>query len=244
MHREILRVLLDKPDLYLRAWSWIYSRIEDNFTVQFSYEDMDLMGKVKVSDSTFKKILHTQNEWNSKKIYTKIEAKEGTYTVHFYDPPIELTEEEKSKALSKVDDKKTIRRKLTDEQIRLRKKCLAMYVSFYECRFGIPPPINGLQMKSLDDMVKYFKSTGKADTEDRIMLAFEIIYKYWDIYPKAINTKYMLNQIFYNLPNILACIRSQHSKSKVGKVEEVGKKMNEAINSGALDKQIENLGKR
>lgn len=245
MNKEILRILLDKPEIYLRAWVWFYSRIDDNGIVKFAYEDADLMGKIKVSDPTFKKILHTQDEWNIKKKHTSIiyAKEERTFTITFHDPPLEISESEKTTAL-KINEKKEIKRKLTDEQIRLRKKCVELYIFFYETRFGIKPPINAIQMKFLDQIIKYFKSTGKADTDERVLLAFEMIYKYWDTYPSSINTKYMMNQICYNLPNILAHIRTHHQKSKLGKVESASQKINEAITSGSLDKQIQNLGKR
>lgn len=247
MNKEILRVLLEKPAEYLRAWTWIYSRIDDSNKVQFSYEDLDLMGKVKVSDPVFKKILSTHLEWNRNKRYTTIELKEGTYTVIFYDQPLEMSEEEKNiitNKLAKRDDKKELKRKMTDDQIKLRKRCLRMYEFFYETRIGIKPPINAIQMKFLDQIIKYFQSTGKANSDERIMQAFEMIYTHWDTYPEGIKTKYMLNQISYNLPNILAHIKEQHSKSKLGKATEVGNKISSAIESGSMDKEIENLGKR
>lgn len=206
------------------------------------------MCKVKVSDATLKTILRTHIEWNRNKRYTKIELQDGTYTVTFYDTPIEMTEDEKAKVLNKLskkDEKREIKRKLSDDQIKLRKRCLEMYVFFYETRIGIKPPINGIQMKFLDQIIKYFQGTGKADTDDRVMLAFEMIYKFWDSYPENIKTKYLLNQICYNLPNILAHIKEQHNKpSKLGKVTEVGNKINDAIESGVMDRQIANLGKR
>lgn len=252
MHKEILRVLLDKPEIYLRAWSWIYSRSDDSGITRFSYEDLDLMGRVKVSDPTFKRILSTHLEWNKYRRYTKIEQVKSetgiTYIVTFYEKPLEMTEEEKKTVLAKLEKlDRTVdkpKRKLTAEQILLRKKCLELYIFFYETRISIKPPINAMQMKALDTMIKYFQNTGKANTDESIILAFEMIYKFWDTYPEGIRTKFLLSQISYSLPNILAHIRLAHKQSKLNKVQEFGKNIGEAIESGSLDKQIENLGKR
>lgn len=249
MNKEILRILLDKPELYLRAWVWLYSRVDDKGIVKFTYEDMDLSGKVKVTDPTFKRILHIEQEWNRHRRYTKVESvipttSPVTYSVAFFEKPLELSEEEKT-ALTKIDTGKEIKpRKLSDEQILLRKQCLDLYVFFYETRIGIKPPINALQMKFLDTMIKYFQSTGKANTNESVVLAFHMIYKYWDTYPEQIKAKYLINQISYNLPNILAHIRLAHKNSKLNKVEELGKNIGTAIESGSLDEQISKLGKR
>lgn len=162
---------------------------------------------------------------------------------------------DEQKAQPKITNKKRKKEEKTipkkDIEKELQDACLDVYIEFYKNRTGVKPMLNGndsgAQIKALQEMIRYFRTTDNYKNDNDVILAFDLIFQNWNLYTEWYQGQLKLTQIKSNLVNLIGIIKSnpkQVEKSKSTLASEHINKFNALVLSGAFTEKLEKLGKK
>jgi len=86
--------------------------------------------------------------------------------------------------------------------------CMKIYNDFIFEKIGVRAKIDALAGKSLKEIIAYLKSLDKIKEDADVIKAFQFIFVHYDKWGTYEKTQTKLNQINYNLQNILNSIRN------------------------------------
>lgn len=145
------------------------------------------------------------------------------------------------------NEKKQERKPRKNVEFSLVKKCLAIYIEFYQGKNdGIKPMIDAHQVRSLKFLISHFMKNSPDPSEDNIIYSMDILFNNWGKYPKYIQEQFKLSQIYSNITNIIAYLKSNSktiNKTKTSRMKDFQDAVIEKVNSGDMDAILENLGK-
>ncbi|QDP57721.1 MAG: hypothetical protein Unbinned6486contig1001_36 [Prokaryotic dsDNA virus sp.] len=104
----------------------------------------------------------------------------------------------------------------TDSKNILYKDMIVIYDNFCQMTFYAPAKINGLEGKSMKQIILYLKNVCKAkgnDSDDSVKDAFTYILSHWDKLDSFYQKQIKLAQINSNLTNIINQIKNGSQKS-------------------------------
>lgn len=236
MFNSLLKTLLDKPNVYLLVWSYVYANTNNG------YGEIDvtlLCSRCKVPKTTLRRIIsygvkgdngfNVDCKWFAKSLIISIDgATDGSEMVSKW---FQIQSNSKPKKVKKPKVKK--------EPKTLFPLMIKRYDEFIKEKTDLGAKINAQEGKAMKNILAYLKSQviNKGDklsekqVEENTLLSWDIILSNWDLLKGWNKENLKLSQIDSNLINIISEIKNNKSNIKHNKRDERFKKAHDQLNS-------------
>ena len=237
------KYLLQKPPIYIQVWAYIYANTDENGKFEMSIPIF--LSKFKTPKSTLHRILTFGKEWNNNgtiveqtwnnnllKI-TMLEGVRGTSVERKWNkrgtksaPKKETESNVNDVVVNDADYQPKTTLKQQSESEKLYPKMIKVYDEFCLKRIGVGAKMDGLQGKSMKNIISFLsiqvknkkgESISEEDMNVGIVSAWEYILTNWELVKGYYAEQIKLNQINANLPNILMQLKTNKSNPRDAK---------------------------
>lgn len=229
MTKEFVKYLLEKPHSYIGVWSFIYANSNEQGIFQDNYQF--LLSRFQLSRTSLQRIIDygcdfteisgqkVGRKWADKiLIVSMVTEISGQKVGRKWAANSKKDSSENAVDKQKTSSKNTVK----NEANGLYQKTIEQYDIFCNNKIGMGAKIDGLQGKSMKQIIEYLKTQvlkkqgdlqgENLDTE--VLNAWSFILANWDLLDAFHAQQVKLNQINSNLPNILTQIRNGKQKSR------------------------------
>lgn len=233
--KAFFQYLLQKPPIYLQVWAYIYANTNDEGIFEMSIPIF--LSKFKMPKSTLHRILVYGSVWNNNGTSVERLWNNNLLKIKIIDGVSGTSVEQKwnkrgtkkAKKVEVVDNadyqptttlmEKEIPDKLYPQMVKL-------YDDFCQKRIGVGSKMDGLQGKSLKQIISFLalqvKTKKGADMNElemnsAILSAWGYILSNWELVKGFYAEQIKLNQINANLPNILMQLKSSKTNNRDAK---------------------------
>jgi hypothetical protein len=233
--KAFFKYLLQKPPIYLQVWAYIYANTNEEGVYEVSIPIF--LSRFKIPKSTLHRILafggswnengtSVERLWNNNTLKIKvIECVNGTSVERKWNKR-GTKKAEKVEVVDNADYQPTTTLSEKEVSDKLYPQMVKLYDDFCHKRIGVGSKMDGLQGKSLKQIMSYLalqvKTKKGADMNElemngAILSAWGYILSNWELVKGYYAEQIKLNQINANLPNILMQLKSSKTNKRDAK---------------------------
>ena len=229
MTKDFVKYLLEKPHSYIGVWSFIYANTDEQGVFHGNYQF--ILSRFQLSRTSLQRIIDygcdfTQiggqkvgRKWADKTLIVSMVTEIGGQKVGRKWAANSIKDSTENPSEKGQTFRKSTAKK---EASGLYQKMIEQYDIFCNNKIGMGAKIDGLQGKSMKQIIEYLKAQvlkkqGNLEGEQletEVVNAWAFILSHWDILDSFLSQQVKLNQINSNLPNILTQIRNGKQKSR------------------------------